>query len=42
MLTKPITRQVMQQVKCVLNFLIMSGVFEILSQSTPVNGKLTM
>ena len=29
-----------EQVKCILNFLIMGSVFEILSESTPVNTKL--
>ena len=36
MLIKPINRQVIQQVKCVLNFLIAGSVFEILSESIPL------
>ena len=31
-----------QQVKCVLNFLIVGSVFELLSESNPVNSKLTI
>ena len=33
MLIKPMTRQMMQQVKCLLNFLSTVSVFEILSDS---------